>query len=712
MKNLSSHISIDSQDEIKFSPSLSYALEHIKHLDNEHFEEIKQIYKDKIKLDELNRLEKELNEEKLASQINKFPLALTDMINKIQKESYSNSEIREANKLDDDDYESLVAKVDENNLPTFAIGNEEDTIYRKFLKHHTFLQHLIQSPFSDDARDYDDEAEAWSEQIWHRSYGTSDPKCPPSDIPCSGCGAIFHCCDPGLPGYVPKEVFGANVRTNFLDCKCHRCTFMDKYNVSLKVNVDRNEYANVISKIKTDVDAIVVVMVDLLDFPCSVWPGFLDLVGVNRPIMIVGNKLDLLPKDDNGYLDRIQESLRQNLKQMKLNDSNLNINELTVISAKTGFGVEGLVTRLLAYSQSPKNIYLVGCTNSGKSTLFNALLQSDLSTIRKGDILTRASTSIWPGTTLNLLKFPVAKLADWQLELRKRRLIRVERDKKRMERNVESTTRHRQAKPVHMSMLVERIRPTMITHADIRRLNLQPKFTSDHPLAKNLNDQIQEREPLSASKQEFDSHAFFYDTPGAVYADQIVDLLTAEEILRVIPRETIIPRTFSLRPLQSLFVSGLARLDLLTATSNVLITILASNYLPIHVVPTDQAERFYYTFLGTSYLGVPFGNAKRFEVWPELKHANEDFHFIQRDNDRKGVADIVLSSIGWALVSPRRDQECILRAFTPDGRGIYCRSPALLPFAVNLRGRKIKDTPCFVSKHFSIEQRRYGSARR
>lgn len=52
----------------------------------------------------------------------------------------------------------------------------------------------------------------------------------------------------------------------------------------------------------------------------------------------------------------------------------------------------------------PGDVYLVGCTNVGKSTLFNTLLQSDYCKVKAGDLLQRATISPWPGTTLNLLK--------------------------------------------------------------------------------------------------------------------------------------------------------------------------------------------------------------------------------------------------------------------------------------------------------------------
>ena len=50
------------------------------------------------------------------------------------------------------------------------------------------------------------------------------------------------------------------------------------------------------------------------------------------------------------------------------------------------------------------NVYLVGCTNVGKSSLFNVLIRSDYCRSKAIDLMQRATVSPWPGTTLNLLK--------------------------------------------------------------------------------------------------------------------------------------------------------------------------------------------------------------------------------------------------------------------------------------------------------------------
>lgn len=60
---------------------------------------------------------------------------------------------------------------------------------------------------------------------------------------------------------------------------------------------------------------------------------------------------------------------------------------------------------------------------------------------------------------------------------------------------------------------------------------------------------------------EFVYGKWCYDTPGVMHPDQILHLLTTEELLRTLPKELIRPETFCLKPGSSLFIAGLARLD-------------------------------------------------------------------------------------------------------------------------------------------------------
>lgn len=39
------------------------------------------------------------------------------------------------------------------------------------------------------------------------TYGTPNPDIPVSEVPCGGCGALLHCKESSIPGYLPSELF-------------------------------------------------------------------------------------------------------------------------------------------------------------------------------------------------------------------------------------------------------------------------------------------------------------------------------------------------------------------------------------------------------------------------------------------------------------------------------------------------------------------------
>lgn len=571
--------------------------------------------------------------------------------------------------------------VTEPKFPSGVLDQE----YKNFLDHHNFVQHLAKDITKIPQEEYPSEIREFGALRWRRNYGSPDPNIPSSTIPCGGCGAHLHCRDQAIPGYMPSEVFVEMSKSGLRSSYCQRCEYLQEYNLCLDATVSTQSYPEIISKLQ-NLDALVILMVDLTDFPASIWPEILDLVGKNKKIYVVGNKVDLLPKDQRGYLERIEESLKKNIEITA--SGPVHIWRTFLISAKTGYGVENFITQLMKDNNGVRDVYLVGCTNVGKSTLFNALLQSDLCNARENDLIQRATTSVWPGTTMNLLKFPLKKLRAWEL---KRRLERLEsyqkaRDKERSMR----LSLWKQEKNPTLAVLSDRIGTTF-------RQEIPFTVESGHPMATRHNVP----RPFNPDHSNFKNCKFFHDTPGSIYKEQLLTLLTTDELFKTLPRERIIPRTFSLWPAQTLFLAGLGRIDVLHAQRNILLTVFASHYLPIHVVFTDQARQFYQTFLGSRMLQVPLGGPERLKKWPPLLPKQVD---LIGEGWEKSCADIVLSSAGWVSVTFPRETEAVLKAFTPECRGIFVRTPALLPFGVSLRGKKIEGTPCYEATKSTIEE--------
>lgn len=519
---------------------------------------------------------------------------------------------------------------------------------------------------------------------WRAMYGTPDPDVPSSQFPCGGCGAVLHCQNEALPGYMPSEVFVGLTKVELKNSLCQRCIFLADHQVALNVNISPKDYEKVLSDIK-DKPALVLLVVDILDFPCSIWSGILDVIGRGKPIFVIGNKVDVLPQDSKGYLNRVESSLRQNLKDMGIDTGN-NVKHVCLVSAKTGYGIEDLITELQNFYKSKGDVYLIGCTNVGKSSLFNALLQSDYCKVQATDLVTRATTSLWPGTTLNLLKFPILKPTPWRLYVRNQRIKswrRIEKDAMLMRQaNLAKT------KDPQYATLIGHVGQTFKNLAKEESLDM---FSTPHG---TLPKSARSMRAFNAEDYEFAHGKWCFDTPGSVHSAQIINLLTLEELSCVIPIGLISPRSFTLFPKSTLFLAGLGRIDYCEGDSKVILTVFSSDKLPVTVLPTSDADEFYQEFLGTDVLKVPFGGPQRLKDFPPLESA-ECVTITNGLGLRKSSIDIVLSSAGWVAITLRPGETATFKPYTPEARGCFVRNPPILPYAVGLRGKRIKKTPFY-----------------
>uniref|UniRef100_A0A1B6D2K2 G domain-containing protein n=1 Tax=Clastoptera arizonana TaxID=38151 RepID=A0A1B6D2K2_9HEMI len=517
------------------------------------------------------------------------------------------------------------------------------------------------------------------------NFGSSNKRIPISKTPCGGCGAFLHCQDHGIPGFLPAEIFIGLQVNELRSIICHRCHFLKNYNTALSVNVNPNEYPKLLSKVK-DKKALVILLVDITDFPCSLWPGVLDIIGFKRPLFILGNKVDLLRGDSKHWLKQAEESFKAAIP------FNANVKYLSLISAKTGFGIEELINKLFKVWGSQGDVYLVGCTNVGKSTLFNVLLQSDYCKVKAVDLLQRATTSIWPGTTLNLLKFPILRPEGWRLLYRSKRL---QAQQKLIHEEKKLLLQQKNNKEKSQAGLTHLIGQVGWTFKD----ELKQQNSKQDEFSVPNNEQLKLNKPgsgLNPNDKDFIDGRWFYDTPGTVQPDQIIDLLTIEELDKTLPKETILPRTFKIKPKQSLFIAGLGRLDYLSENSNIKLTVFASIKLPITVCYTIDADEIYNHYVGTKVLGVPLRDGNGLKSWPGLASGSE---FVLRGNNQaESCADVVMSSAGWISVTLAPLEICKFLAWTPQARGIHIRIPPLLPFAVRQRGALISSTNAYKIK--------------
>ncbi|XP_055614065.1 nitric oxide-associated protein 1 [Uranotaenia lowii] len=605
-----------------------------------------------------NRLRKE-ERKRIAESIKSqpFSVALAHLYgeNLVEAKDFEDTEMEPDPSLDYVPYEKLVRQVPKARLEDSSAVVEAPTT-GEWMSDYEFYE-----------EDEEDDRSSF--------YGTPDPKEPVSTIPCGGCGALLQCKEPSIPGYLPSELFKGKQKQQLIKSICQRCHFLKNYNTAINVTVSPEDYVEMISSIR-DKKALVILMIDLLDFPCSIWPGLAEILGPKRSVIVVGNKVDLLPKDCPGYLDNIRIHLTKTLEKAGFERNN--IKHVSLISATTGFGVEELITKLHNVWGTRGDVYLVGCTNVGKSSLFNALLGSDLCKVQALDLVQRATACPWPGTTLRMLKFPILRPSDYRMFLRTKRL-----QSERLKIHAENKLRRQQARETGSPKFA-----TLIGHIGKTFIPERTELTDGFSVSQRGSAQSPIL-TLNENSEVYKNSKWCYDTPGVIQPDQITNLLTTDELLLTIPRQMIRPRTYLLKTGLTLFLAGLGRLDYLEGPQSTRVQLYASPNLPTLICDTTHAEQIYQNLLGTEYLRVPCSDPERLAKWPQLEPAS-DILLNSCNEKHISVADVVLSSAGWIGITLPPGAEGLFRAWTPERRGIYVRQPSLLPYGLSLRGKRIR----------------------
>jgi len=216
-------------------------------------------------------------------------------------------------------------------------------------------------------------------------YKVSEQQLSQASQSCAGCGVQLQSKQPELPGFLPEAALGRE------PIICQRCFRIRNYNEASSVAVDQDDFLRLLGSIGTT-DSLVVHIVDLYDFQGSLISGLQRFVG-NNPVLLVVNKIDLLPKVMN--VNRLR-----NWVQKQAKEEGLRTVDVVLCSAKRNMGFEHVIEALEQY-RNGRDVYVVGATNVGKSTLINRLIRD------YSDMERELTTSRYPGTTLDAVHIPL-----------------------------------------------------------------------------------------------------------------------------------------------------------------------------------------------------------------------------------------------------------------------------------------------------------------
>ncbi|CAM5106229.1 unnamed protein product [Eretmochelys imbricata] len=549
------------------------------------------------------------------------------------------------------------------------------------------------------------------EKRQHRVTGRPDPSVPPSGVSCSGCGAELHCRDPAVPGYLPSEKYLRLMEAHraLQGVLCQRCWLLIHHQQALHMHVSREQYRNLVSAAlrsppRHGRPPLVLYMVDVLDLPDSVLPDLPQLVDAGSNILVVGNKVDLLPGDSPDYLKRFRKQLLTSCARVGIlpaaqgtggqvgRTGSQNLVDVHLISAKTGYGVEKLISKLQRSWKCNGDVYLVGATNSGKSTLFNTLLQSDYCKSKAPEVINRATISPWPGTTLNLLKFPIINPTSDRLF---RRQERLKADAEKTEEQLSDDEQKYLKCLKKQGYLIGRVGRTFQQQKSKAVIDFDPDELSFNMEEEPVFSSDKPKERVEFTHNELKDARWFFDTPGIVKENCVLNLLTEKEVKLVLPTHAIVPRTFVLKPGMVLFLGALGRIDYLQGAKSSWFSVVASNLLPVHVTTLEKADGIYQKHAGKTLLKVPMGGEERMKEFPPLIPQEITLEGI---GTLEAVADIKLSSAGWVAITAHLEDKLQLRAYSPEGTTLMIRKPPLLPHIVVIKGTRIRGSVSYRTK--------------
>ncbi|KAK2975821.1 hypothetical protein RJ640_022838, partial [Escallonia rubra] len=198
-----------------------------------------------------------------------------------------------------------------------------------------------------------------------------------SSATCYGCGAPLQISESDAPGYVDPDTYELKKKHRQLRTViCGRCRLLSHGHMITAVGgnggysggkqfVTAEELREKLSHLRHE-RALIVKLVDIVDFNGSFLAHVRDLAGAN-PIILVVTKVDLLPKgtDFNCVGDWVVEAT---LKKK------LNVLSVYLTSSKSLVGIAGVVSEIQKEKKG-RDVYILGSANVGKSAFINAMLK-------------------------------------------------------------------------------------------------------------------------------------------------------------------------------------------------------------------------------------------------------------------------------------------------------------------------------------------------
>lgn len=191
---------------------------------------------------------------------------------------------------------------------------------------------------------------------------------------CVGCGIKLQTEDKESLGYT------TDIEKNI----CERCFRIKHYSDYKAVSLNNQDYKEIINNIPSS--SLIIYVSDILSLDLKNLPN-------NKNTILVLTKYDILPKSTKE--EKIINKLKEEYK---------NLLDIICISSLKNYNIDKFYKTIMKYHNN-KDIYLIGNTNSGKSTLLNKLIQNYTT-----DKIQNITVSMYPSTTLDKVEVKLNNL--------------------------------------------------------------------------------------------------------------------------------------------------------------------------------------------------------------------------------------------------------------------------------------------------------------
>ncbi len=196
-----------------------------------------------------------------------------------------------------------------------------------------------------------------------------------SEKRCMGCGVVLQ----------DENVLQEGYTSSLENELCQRCFRMKNYGEYQVVTKSNDEYIDILREVGKTKD-LVLYITDLLNLEKNIEQ--IRSIIPNKMILVL-NKIDVFPK-----------SVKEEKLKAYFESVNVHFEEIIVISTAKNYNIDYLLKRI-KYFQTSRNVYVVGHTNAGKSSLINKLIKN------YSDKTQELTMSPLPSTTLSTITIEI-----------------------------------------------------------------------------------------------------------------------------------------------------------------------------------------------------------------------------------------------------------------------------------------------------------------